>query len=37
MYISAFAKTAILAELRDVPPEKILRSKSDIDAYFRKR
>lgn len=37
MYLSAFNKTAELAQLRDVPPEKILRSKSDIDAYFRKR
>ena len=37
MYISAFNKTAELAQLRDVPPEKILRNKSDIDAYFRKR
>lgn len=37
MYTSAFTKTADLAELRDVPPEKILRSKSDIDAYFKKR
>lgn len=37
MYVSAFAKTAELARLRDVPPEKILQSKSDIDAYFRRR
>lgn len=37
MYLSAFNKTAELAQLRDVPPEKILRNKSDIDAYFRKR
>lgn len=36
MYLSAFNKTAELAQLRDVPPEKILRNKSDIDAYFRK-
>ena len=37
MYITAFNKTAKLAELRGVPQEKILYSKSDIDAYFRKR
>lgn len=35
-YISAFNKTAELAKLRDVPQERILHSKSDIDAYFRK-
>ena len=37
MYVSAFHKTAQLAELRDVPAERILHSKADIDAYFRKR
>lgn len=36
MYKSAFNKTVALAELRDVPQDKILRSKSDIDAFFRR-
>lgn len=36
LYVSAFHKTVKLAELRDVPQERILRSKSDIDSYFRK-
>lgn len=35
-YLVAFDKTVRLAELRDVPSEKILRNKADIDAYFRK-
>lgn len=37
MYISAFNKTVKLAELREVPEERILRSKSDIDKYFQRR
>lgn len=36
LYTSAFDKTVKLAELREVPSERILRNKSDIDAYFRK-
>lgn len=36
LYVSAFHKTAKLAELRDVPQERILRSKADIDSYFGK-
>ena len=35
-YIVAFDKTVRLAELRDVPSDKVLRDKADIDAYFRK-
>ena len=34
-YLEAFEKSAKLAELRNVPEDKILRNKSDIDAYFR--
>lgn len=33
-YKTAFEKTVSLAELRDVPEEKILRNKADIDRYF---
>ena len=33
-YIEAFGKSALLAELRSVPTNKILKSKSDIDKYF---
>ena len=33
-YIEAFGKFADLAELRNVPTNKILKSKSDIDRYF---
>ena len=33
-YIDAFAKSAKLAELRNVPSNKILKNKSDIDRYF---
>ena len=33
-YKQAFAKSAALAELRNVPADKILKSKSDIDKYF---
>lgn len=35
MYKQAFQKTVLLAEKRSVPEDKILRNKSDIDAYFR--
>ncbi len=35
-YVAAFQKTIQLAELRNVPSERILRSKADIDAYFNK-
>lgn len=35
MYIQAFQKSVRLAEMRGVLEEKILRSKSDIDSYFR--
>lgn len=35
MYKQAFEKTVLLAEKRSVPEKKILRDKSDIDAYFR--
>lgn len=33
-YERAFAKSVQLAQLRKVPEERILASKSDIDAYF---
>ncbi|MCC8136007.1 MAG: hypothetical protein LIO40_04955 [Ruminococcus sp.] len=33
-YVEAFGKSAVLAELRNVPSNKILKSKSDIDRYF---
>ena len=33
-YEDAFGKSVILAELRDVPESKILKSKTDIDRYF---
>ncbi len=35
MYVQAFQKSARLAELRKVPDKEILRTKSDIDSYFR--
>ena len=35
MYKQAFQKTVLLAEKRNVSENKILRNKSDIDAYFR--
>lgn len=35
-YISAFAKSASLATLRDVPDTKKLETKADIDNYFKK-
>lgn len=34
-YIDAFKKSIALAELRNVPANKILKSKADIDDYFR--
>lgn len=33
-YIEAFGKSAELAELRNVPANRILKSKADIDKYF---
>ena len=33
-YVEAFGKSVALAELRNVPANKILRSKMDIDKYF---
>lgn len=33
-YAEVFGKSVALAELRDVPVNKILKSKSDIDRYF---
>ncbi|QQK07723.1 hypothetical protein [Miniphocaeibacter halophilus] len=35
MYVQAFQKSVKLAELRKVSDNKILRTKSDIDSYFR--
>ena len=35
LYIQAFEKSVKLAELRKVPEENILRTKADIDSYFR--
>lgn len=35
MYIQAFQKSVTLAKLRKVPDNKILKTKSDIDAYFK--
>ncbi len=35
MYIEAFNKTVKLAEIRKVPEGEILRTKSDIDSFFR--
>lgn len=34
MYVQAFQKSARLAELRKIPDDNILRTKSDIDSYF---
>lgn len=34
LYIQGFKKTVVLAEKRNVPSEKILRNKNDIDNYF---
>lgn len=36
-YVQAFGKTVILAEKRNVPESKILRTKSDIDDYFTRK
>lgn len=36
MYIAAFRKSSKLSELRNVPSEKNLKTKADIDSYFRK-
>lgn len=36
MYIQAFEKSVKLAELRKVPEKDILRTKADIDSYFRR-
>ena len=33
-YVEAFGKSAMLSELRNVPKNKVLKSKSDIDKYF---
>ena len=33
-YVEAFGKSILLAEQRNVPENKILKSKSDIDRYF---
>lgn len=35
MYKQAFEKTILLAEKRNVPDEDILKSKEDIDRYFK--
>lgn len=35
MFVQAFQKSSRLAEIRKVPDNMILRSKSDIDLYFR--
>lgn len=35
MFVQAFQKSVRLAELRKVPDNMILRTKSDIDLYFR--
>lgn len=34
MYIQVFEKSVLLAELRKVSDDKILRTKGDIDLYF---
>ena len=34
--ISAFLKTASLATLREVPDDRVLKTKKDIDNYFKK-
>lgn len=34
-YKEAFDKSVKLAELRNVPDNKIIKSKADIDCYFR--
>ena len=35
MYVKAFEKSVLLAEKRNVPGERILRNKDDIDSYFK--
>lgn len=35
LYEDAFAKSVRLAELRNVPDEKTVKSKAEIDSYFR--
>lgn len=35
IYVQAFQKSVQLGELRKVPDNEILRTKSDIDSYFR--
>lgn len=35
LYTAAFQKTVKLAEMRKVPEKEILRTKSDIDSFFR--
>ena len=35
LYTEAFQKSVILAEKRNVPSNKILKSKADIDKYFK--
>ena len=37
LYKQAFNKTVKLAEIRNVPENEILRTKKDIDDYFRRR
>lgn len=37
LYVAAFQKTVRFAQLRNVPQERILHTKADIDSYFRKR
>lgn len=34
LYVEAFEKTVTLAEKRNVPENKILRDKAEIDLYF---
>lgn len=36
-YIEVFGKSAELAELRNVPADRILKNKADIDRYFRRK
>lgn len=36
-YVEAFKKSAVLAKQRNVPTHKILKNKSDIDKYFRRK
>ena len=36
-YVQAFEQSALLAEKRNVPEKDILRTKADIDNYFRRR